>query len=655
LGDASESRRPGLRDAIVAVAVAAAAAFAFDAGVSVARGWSPPLDYVLFCLGLTALCALVIGLVFGWGPRRVELALAAWVGCAIPLDIFMFAPRSLWFAALVAGASLLALELRDRQRTRPVSAGLAVGLAFSFSAVILPRLSGFLGFARPTKWPYSLMLIAALGGILAGHSLYTRLRATTPRLPSESLISALLLAAMVALVPLALTGASTDQRVAPATQASSGLATAGEAPPSIVVLVLDTVRADRLSLYGYERDTTPNLRRFVEDHQRAVVFPLAISPSSWTLPAHASLFTGELPSSHGAHAGRLLDLRHTLSPDDGLIARTTLAEVLRERGYATAAILANAQITYFNGMDRGFDQVVVPRSPGKLSLLGEALRARFAPWAFAHLIKAYPPASAVNHEIIRYLESCENMQCFLLGNYMEAHWPFAARPPYRGRFSDPERGRSRQTDRYDEEILALDAALAELLEQLEERGILDRIWLVITADHGESFGEHGTEGHGTNVFNEEVRIPLLIHPPLGAYVTRHDAAVSLIDVTATLSALAGAAPLGRGRDLRAEIDLAPVQIELYGDVRLTMAERTPSRAVVLGHAKLIDRSGVTELYHLREDSEERHDQASAAPEAVSDLVHFLPPLTQSQVQDGAPGREATVEEIERLRALGYVQ
>jgi arylsulfatase A-like enzyme len=466
----------------------------------------------------------------------------------------------------------------------------------------------------------------------------------------------MLLLLMVGFVPLALPSTSTRERVDPGAPVASVAQTGGEALPSIIVLVLDTVRADRLSLYGYERDTTPNLRGFVEDHERAVVFPLVISPASWTLPAHASLFTGELPSSHGAHAGRLLDLRHTVSPDDGLIAEATLAEVVRDRGYRTAAILANAQITFFKNMDRGFDQVVVPRSPGKLSLFGEALRARFTPGAFAHLIKAYPPAASVNREILRYLESCGDPPCFLLGNYMEAHWPYAARPPHGGKFSGHEwRWRTGGTDRYDEEILALDESLGELLAEFDQRGILDRSWLVITSDHGEAFGEHDTEFHGTSVFNEQVWIPLLIHPPLGESITPHDSAVSLIDLTATLSAIAGAEPLGRGRDLRKEIELAPVQVELYGDVRLTMAERTRWRAVVLGQAKLIDRSGVTELYQLAEDTAERNDQAPTTPEVVSDLVPLLPPLTESPAAVGTTGREATVEELERLRALGYVE
>ncbi|MDJ0849934.1 MAG: sulfatase [Myxococcota bacterium] len=635
----------------VAVLAATLSSFLFDLGVAVARGWNPAPGYVAVCAALSIGAALVLGAGFAWS-RRPELALATWLGLNVMIGAVLNVPPG-WLAAagfmLVTWAALLP---NDRRRESPVGLGLGVGLGLSVVAVILPRLFGVIGLDRPLGRAYELTAMAALGGLLLAHSLYVRHRRGLRWLPPETPLTAAVLLLLALLVPLALTGSPSKARI---DVSAAGAPAGAEAGPLVIVVVLDTVRADRLSLYGHERDTTPVLRAWVESHERAVVYPLAFSQASWTLPAHASLFTGLVPSDHGVHSGRLLTLRNALAPGTKLEAEKTLGEVMQEHGFRTAAVLANAGVMYFAGMDRGFDQVVLPPSKGWLALTGEKLRQRLTPWSYAHTLKAYPDAATISGEVFRFLDHCGAARCFVVANYMEAHWPFAAPPPFGGAFTDG-RWRGVEDLRYDEEILGLDTAIGELLGGLEERGMLDRAWVVITSDHGEEFGEHGAYAHGTSIYNPQVRIPLIVHPPRGESVAEHPHAVGLIDVTATLSAAIGAERLGSGRDLRTiGSAAAAVGIEWYGHPDIPPPERTTGRAVVLGSSKLIDSMGAQELYRLDRDPHEQNDVAAEGPGDVARLAELLPRLDATRPEATGRETELPVDEIERLRALGYTE
>ena len=268
------------------------------------------------------------------------------------------------------------------------------------------------------------------------------------------------------------------------------------------------------------------------------------------------------------------------------------------------------------------------------------------------MLKPYPDAQRISDEILRFLDTCGPAPCFILANYMEAHWPFAAAPPYQGVFNK-DGWPGDQTARYDEELMALDAEIGALLRTLEDRGVLDRAWVAITADHGEEFWEHGRYMHGTSVYNTQVRVPLILHPPAGASVEEHTGAVSLLDVTATLSAAAGAPPLGNGRDLRQPVSAAPVGIEWYGQPSAPPDTRETGRAVVVGQEKLIERNGQREFYELARDPHEERNTARARRDHVDGMRAQLPPL-RVMPQGLASGKEElSVDEVERLRALGY--
>jgi hypothetical protein len=454
-------------------------------------------------------------------------------------------------------------------------------------------------------------------------------------------------------------------------QAAEPGALAEPAPdaPRAVVLVLDTVGASHLSLYGYERATTPSLERFVEEHPRAVVYPWAFASSPWTVPSHATLLTGELGSRHGAHYRAREESRSPLTVLE-VSAERTLAEAVAESGGRSALITANTYLRRVRGLERGFERFIQPRYPRSLATQGEQLRQLLLPSRFAFVHKHAPGAETIHREVLRFLEGCSG-RCLVVANFMEAHTPYLPAPPFAGRFGGGTRGASspridhdaetrRATlARYDESILELDAELGAFLEKLVARSDFERTWLVITADHGEAFGTHRWVGHGSAVFNDQVRIPLLIHPPAGVTLPDPEHPVGLPDVTATLAAALTGAPLGRGRDLRQPgSEAAHVGIEFFGGnpplslADLEIAPPPPARAVVIGPHKLMDQEGTLSLFDLSIDPDERNALEAPHPDHLAELQRSLPPLRATALQPADPLSPA---DREALRALGYIE
>jgi arylsulfatase A-like enzyme len=355
-------------------------------------------------------------------------------------------------------------------------------------------------------------------------------------------------------------------------------AAAGRGGSSVLWIVLDTARADRMSLYGSGRPTTPELERWAA---RGIAFDQARAAAPWTLPSHMTMLTGLWPFEHGARIETPYRGRAPL-----------VAEVLRERGYATAGIVANFEcVNACFGFDRGFDRFVddavnheiSPRTVlasaelGELLLplarrLGEAWR-----WPPRPHVKRAPEVFALAREWLdTRAAKAPGRPYFLFLNLMDAHGPY--RPPedwtrrfwtaeVPGRVLDttPELGframravrAARDADRparlaemeaagrqlgdlYDECLAALDARLGAFLGELEAGGVLDDTWVIITSDHGEHFGEHGHFGHGSSLYDEALRVPLVMVPPLaGPYEDlrgrRVGEVVSLRDLPATVA------------------------------------------------------------------------------------------------------------------------
>jgi hypothetical protein len=277
--------------------------------------------------------------------------------------------------------------------------------------------------------------------------------------------------------------------------------------PNIIILLADTLRADHLGKNGYSRNTSPVLDNFAAEN---VDFTYAVSPSSWTIPSVASLFTGLYPSAHGVMPRN----RETISKlnDDF----ETLAEALKKEGYSTAAIAANFLVSAKFGLDQGFEQFDTAR--------GET-------------------AERITKRAINYLDHAKSLKnpFFLYVHYMDPHHPYQPPPPFNKMFAGPLGSYSPEVmadiSLYDGEIRFTDTQIGELLSWLKKQGLFENSIVIITSDHGEQFGERGHLGHGNKLFSEEVRVPLMISAK--GMKTKINIPVSLVDIYPTLLSFAG--------------------------------------------------------------------------------------------------------------------
>lgn len=653
--------RFGTASPLVELSIAAAVECFVAIVVELSRGGDLALAYSVFCVVTTVAAAGLVGVAVTLLGGATRAALALWMGLHAALFL------SIAWGFFAGLATLAALWAARGASTLPGLAGLSAGVAIAFGFQLLPKIAygDFdLGLAHP------LWAVAGSCSALAVLLAVAQLRAPGPRRARELLLAAI---AAATLLPI-WEAARHPERRPPPPQIGSPTPSG----PSVIVLILDTVRADHLSLYGYERKTTPRLDQFLARHPRAALYPLAFSNATWTLPSHATLFTGTLASEHGLHAQSMLRESGIVSAT--LRADSTLAERFHVRGYQTACVFANPWLEHGIGLARGFDWFHAPLGVGPLLTAGERLRQLAAPSWFVKEASRDADASAINRRVLAFLDGCGDRPCFVVANYMDAHAPYLPGRPYQdlftrdvpapsipvqmgadrgpARLDDPPEVIERLEGLYDEDIRGLDAAIGDLLDELERSGSLERSWLVITADHGEAFAEHGAVEHGTTLHNEVTRIPLLILPPPGTPLSARSDAVSLIDLAATLSSIAGGPPLGAGRNLRdAAEPVARVQIELFqnpqrNEWRHGGRAGLPGRAVVRGSWKLIEHGETFELYDLAADPSELHELSQEHPEEVRELTGLLPELRAMVSEETSVPIPA--EEQERLRELGYL-
>jgi arylsulfatase A-like enzyme len=426
------------------------------------------------------------------------------------------------------------------------------------------------------------------------------------------------------------------------------------APPAeavnVLLIVMDTVRAESLGLYGYARDTAPHLARWAE---RAVRFEWALAPAPWTFPSHSSFLTGQWPSTLSAHWEPILNP-----------AYPTLAEFLASRGYATAGFVANTHwCSYESGMDRGFahyeDYPLTPATilgstvPGRWLL--ENLRDPRDYYSIKWIRSQSRDARGINRSFLDWLsrerQRGPGRPFFAFLNYLDAHEPFLAperdggqqfgrRPGSRADYKmlleywdqdklklsarDIELAR----DAYDDCIAALDRQVGALLDELERRQVLRNTLVIITSDHGEDFGEHGVFNHGFSAYAPAVHVPLLIIPATAEPLRTVSEPVSLRDLPATvidLSGLDAGSPFP-GSSLAAHWRTRPGMAEPRSSRALSEVDipqeigaergRGPRHRgftislVAEGLHYLLDIRGTEELYDLAADPRELRDLKS---------------------------------------------
>jgi arylsulfatase A-like enzyme len=358
-------------------------------------------------------------------------------------------------------------------------------------------------------------------------------------------------------------------------EASRPLPPAGS--PNVLLIVLDTVRADHLSLYGYRRPTSPALERLAS---RGVRFDGARAAAPWTLASHATMFTGRWP--HELATRWMYPLRRDVP---------TLAEFLGVLGYATAGFVGNTlYCSYDSGLDRGFthyedyvlDKIAAARtcrlvdvamkSLARIGLaLGQSLPIGPFPFVHEQMARLLSPderkdAGVVNREFLRWLSRRRepSRPFFAFLNFVDAHSPYVLPRGAVYRFgSAPEtdadfmflidgwlqidkrmvspRARALASDSYDNCLGYLDERLGELFNQLQQQGVLDRTIVIVAADHGEGLGEHDLFDHGESLYRPEIRVPLVIVPRSEERSGRVvQETVSLRQIPATIAELVGA-------------------------------------------------------------------------------------------------------------------
>jgi len=397
------------------------------------------------------------------------------------------------------------------------------------------------------------------------------------------------------------------------------------AGPNVLLITLDTTRADHLGCYGDKLARTPNLDRLAAEGVR---FARVYAPAPLTLPSHSTILTGLYPATHGVRNNG-----HDLSPK-----WRTLADILKARGYATAAFVSSFSVDSRFGLGRGFDvyddtfDAQAPLKGANAERRAEATFARFSRW----------------------LEAAAPGPFFAWVHYYDPHLPYDPPSPYR----EESPGRP-----YDGEIAYMDHYVGAVLEALKAKGRLEKTLVVVAGDHGEGLGDKTETGHGIFLYEETLRVPVILRDARAFSRPRVvTSAVRLVDVVPTvLDALGlGAEASGmQGRSLvpwirgKSDADLDSLVETFYPRENFGWSELV---GIVSGPWKYIQ-APRPELYNLAADPGETADLASSSPDRAAELRAKLEQelLRLSPAPGAATGQAVTsANDRERLRSLGYV-
>jgi arylsulfatase A-like enzyme len=412
--------------------------------------------------------------------------------------------------------------------------------------------------------------------------------------------------------------------------------------PNVLLVVVDTLRKDHLGCYGYHRNTSPNIDRLAEV---AVRYDNAIAQAPWTTPSIGSLFTSLYPSAIGIEGYRSV-------LDDELVL---LSEVLRDNGYATGAVVSHTYCSSRWNFSQGFDVFEEENVHTQISSPG------------------------VTRDGLVFLEEHGEGPFFLFLHYFDPHDAYLIHPGFEfstGRpYEGPVRGRLssamlrdlppglRQEDideivrHYDSEIAFTDNHIGKVLDRLRHLELFDDTLIIVTADHGEEFKDHGGLRHGYTLYQELINVPLIVkYPGHGAEVVKET--VALLDIFPTVLE---AANLSVDHEIEG-VPLAPFRAAAREGPRTVFSEtsrkgKSVLRAAVSGPRKIIrDLKGdALETYDLSADPGERHDLSGREVAGFEPLVTAQENWLREMAASDRPEREIelTPEEVQRLKSLGY--
>ncbi len=445
--------------------------------------------------------------------------------------------------------------------------------------------------------------------------------------------------------------------------------------PPVFLFVVDTLRADHLPAYGHDQGNTPHLDALAED---AVRFDQAFANASWTRPSFASILTGRFASSHGVMAKS-----HSL-PDDV----TTVAESMQEAGYITSGIVTNYNVAPYFNFQQGFQhyrylspKYVLGADDGASKLLWlQFVRQRIEKIrAVSGKVEpgtAYQDAKIVNQEILSEIDQhrmnnpggparCNNL--FLFAGYMDPHDPYFPHPYDGSGYSraahqhpDPSEAETLRA-LYNGEITYWDTQFGQLIGELKQRGLYDDAWIIVTSDHGEEFNEHGGFWHGTTLYDEQIRVPLIVKLPQarrGGTTVRHW--VQSVDIMPTLlSELGIPVPKGvQGGQLFQGTDTLYAEESHEGNVLEAIRQRKGTRESKLITANPGNPRGLpnVEYFHVDLDPGETNNLAATEPAQVQFATQSLVEQSERARTGAVASTSVELDEAAatRLKNLGYM-
>jgi arylsulfatase A-like enzyme/Tfp pilus assembly protein PilF len=400
-----------------------------------------------------------------------------------------------------------------------------------------------------------------------------------------------------------------------------------EFKPNVLVITLDTTRADHIGAYGCKSAQTPNIDRLARE---GTIFRNCYSQIPMTLPSHCTLFTGRYPMAHNVRNNAKYFLNN---------GEFTLAEALQAQKYRTYAVIAAFVLQSKFGLSQGFD------------FYDDSLN----PHEIAHNFKSEIPAQKVYEKFSGWLDKNSSQKFFAWVHFYDAHDPYNPPVAFAKRFSNDSLGR------YDGEIAYVDLYIGKIIDDLRDRGLLQKTLLLIVGDHGEAFGEHQEHGHAIFCYEENLRVPLIFHCP--ALIDKDRTVlerVSLIDVMPTVldileipipGAVQGKSFMNllRGRE---EKEPRSVYFEsMYGKEEMNWA---PLTGIIDKNYKYISLPD-PELYDLRTDHLEKENLFKKKNIAARELDKYLGKIMASYSQRGGETRrELTERDKDELQALGYI-
>ena len=462
----------------------------------------------------------------------------------------------------------------------------------------------------------------------------------------------------------------------------------GQDKTNIIFIVIDALRADHLGIYGYCRNTTPNIDGY---SSRGTLFTNALTQSSWTKPSVASYFTSR-------YTGMTTIEEYEASCPSEL---TMMAELLKEREYYTRGVVANVNLSQRYNYHQGFDDYLFAAGHGQKKLLIPPRLLLYKvriieEWCYRYGLvdgnSLYGDAHTVNRAVIPWLKRNSGKNYFLYTHYMEPHYPYYPRKPrysigskftyedmlklkalrspeFKGTLSNEMI--SKAINRYDDEIAEADRKIGKLFREFDKLGIWDNTIVILTSDHGEEFLDHGKADHGNSMYHELISVPLLIFLPDGTgkgLVLKER--VELLDLLPTIyDYLQFEPPVFYGKSLLPLIsnpeDTSWDEQLYFGEVKPIRGEKAADNisAVIKENYKLIKNtfqdSVNYELYDLAVDPAEKNNITEEELEIVTEMTAIMDSLYNycqaNAVMPEETGKELTPEQMEQLRALGYTK